>query len=139
MDVKVTLLDGMHLEGTASSGHKVFLDSSEAAGGKNEGFRPTELLAVGTAGCTAMDVASIMRKKKVDFTSFEVRIHVESETASHPHVFKTMRFEYIVTGRNIVRKDVERAVQLSEEKYCPAIAMMRKSAEMSSIVTINQI
>lgn len=139
MDARVKLIDGMHFEASASSGHTVALDSSEAVGGRNLGFRPTELIAMGTAGCTSMDVISILRKKKVDLRDFEVRVHVESQTDGHPKVFTSMHFEYVVTGKDIVRADVERAVELSETKYCQGIAMMRKTAEISSEITIIEV
>jgi len=136
MDVKVTWDQEMALNGTADSGHGVRLDSSEGAGGHNTGFRPTELIAIGTAGCTSMDVLSILRKKKVPFTAFECKVHVESVKDQHPHVFELMEFEYILTGKGINLADVERAVQLSEGKYCQGIAMMRKTAEIRSKITI---
>ena len=136
MDVKVTWKQEMAFTGTADSGHEVMLDSAEGSGGHNTGFRPMELMALGTAGCTSMDVLSILSKKKVPFTAFECKVHVESVQDAHPHVFKLMEFEYIVTGKGIDRADVERAVQLSEEKYCQGIAMMRKTAEIRSRITI---
>ncbi|HNT53830.1 MAG TPA: OsmC family protein [Anaerolineaceae bacterium] len=138
MEAKVTWQGGMAFEATATTGFKVVMDSSAEAGGQNSGFRPTELLAMGTLGCTGMDVISILRKKKVDFTDFEVRVIVQS-ASEHPHVFTDMAFEYIVTGRSINRKDVERAVELSETKYCQCIAMMSKTANISSIITIREL
>jgi putative redox protein len=95
-----------------------------------------ELMALGTAGCTSMDVLSILSKKKVPFTAYECKVHVESVQDKHPHVFKLMEFEYIVTGKGINSADVERAVQLSQDKYCQGIAMMRKTAEIRSRITI---
>ena len=136
MDVKVTWKQEMAFTGTADSGHEVMLDSAEGSGGHNTGFRPMELMALGTAGCTSMDVLSILSKKKVPFTAYECKVHVESVQDKHPHVFKLMEIEYIVTGKGIDRADVERAVQLSEEKYCQGIAMMRKTAEIRSRITI---
>lgn len=136
MDAKITWKQDMALTGTATSGHEVSLDSSEAAGGHNTGFRPTELIALGAAGCSSMDVLSILRKKKVPFSAFECKVHVESVQDEHPHVFKLMEFEYILTGKGINPADVERAVQLSEGKYCQGIAMMRKTAEIRSKITI---
>ena len=93
-------------------------------------------MAIGAASCSSMDVLSILRKKKVPFTAYECKVHVESVKDQRPFVFKLMEFEYIVTGTGINRADVERAVQLSEEKYCQGIAMMRKSAEIRSKITI---
>ena len=136
MDVKLTWKQDMAFSGTAESGHELTLDSSEGSGGHNTGFRPMELMALGTAGCSSMDVVSILRKKKVPFTAFECKVHVESVKDQHPHVFELMEFEYIVTGKEINLADVERAVQLSQDKYCQGIAMMRKTAEIRSKVTI---
>lgn len=136
MDAKVTWNQDMAFTATATSGHLVPLDASEASGGQNTGFRPTELIAIGAAGCSSMDVISILRKKKVPFTTFECKVHVESVRDQHPHVFELMEFEYILTGQGINLADVQRAVQLSEEKYCQGIAMMRKTAEIRSKITI---
>ncbi len=136
MDAKLTWKQDMALTATATSGHEVALDAAESSGGQNTGFRPTELIAIGAAGCSSMDVISILRKKKVPFSAFECKVHVESVQDQHPHVFKLMEFEYILTGKGINLADVERAVQLSEEKYCQGIAMMRKTAEIRSKITI---
>lgn len=136
MDVKVTMIQGIALTATADSGHEVKLDAAEGYGGHNIGFRPMELMAIGAASCSSMDVLSIIRKKKVPFTAYECKVHVESVKDQQPYVFKLMEFEYIVTGKGINRADVERAVQLSEDKYCQGIAMMRKTAEIRTKITI---
>jgi len=136
MDVKLIWKEGMELTGYSESGHTVTMDASEKSGGQNNGSRPTELLAIGTAGCASMDVLSILRKKKVNFTGYECRVKVKTYQEDHPHVFTKMHFEYIVTGKDIQRKDVERAVQLAEEKYCQAIAMMSKTAKIEHTITI---
>ena len=136
MDVKVTWNQEMVFTGTASSGNELPLDTSISSSGQYNGFSPMELLAIGTAGCSSMDVVSILRKKKVPFTAYECKVHVESVQDQHPNVFKLMEFEYILTGKGINQVDVERAVQLSEEKYCQGIAMMRKTAEIRSKITI---
>lgn len=136
MDVKVSWNEGMEFTGHAETGHTVIMDASEAGGGQNKGFRPTALIALGAAGCSSMDVLSILRKKKVNFTAYEVKVNVESYQEDHPHVFTKMHFEYIITGKDIQRKDVERAVELSENKYCQGIAMMKKTAEVTHTITI---
>ena len=135
MDAKVTWKGDMTFEATATTGFKVVMDSSVNGGGHDGGFRPTELLAMGTLGCSGMDVISILRKKKVDFTDIEIKVNVKSDD-EHPMVFTEMDFEYIVTGRNVRREDVARAVELSETKYCQCIAMMAKSAKITSSITI---
>ncbi|MEL7625918.1 MAG: OsmC family protein [Anaerolineaceae bacterium] len=135
MDVKVVWKEDMELTGYTEGDHTVTLDASEESGGHNKGPLPIALLALGTAGCASLDVISVMRKKKVNFTAYECRVNVESRE-EHPRVFTKMHFEYIVTGKDIQRKDVERSVQLAEEKYCQAIAMMSKTAEIVHTITI---
>lgn len=138
MDAKTTWLGDMRLEGTADTGFKLNIDSPADPAHAPGGFKPTELLAIGACGCTSMDVISILKKKKVNFTGLEVKVHVVSETETHPHVFKQMDFEYIITGKQIQREDVERAVQLSETKYCQCIAMLGKTAKINHTITINE-
>ena len=83
MDAKVTLQGGMKFLGVADSGNEMPLDAGELQGGSGEGARPMELLAIGVAGCTAMDVISILRKKKQDVSGFEVKVHVD-RSEQHP-------------------------------------------------------
>ncbi len=135
MDAKVIWKDRMSFEGTSDSGFKVALGTTPEVGGDDDGFRPLELLAVGLAGCTAMDVISILTKKRQEVTSFEVKVHADRQE-EHPKVFTHITIEYIVSGNNIVRDAVERAVQLSAEKYCPAQAMFAKIVPIDLIITI---
>ncbi|NLB70745.1 MAG: OsmC family protein [Chloroflexi bacterium] len=135
MDLSVVWQGEMELTGYLEGGHTLTIDASEESGGHNKGPLPIALVAVGTAGCASLDVVSILRKKKVNFTGYECKLHVERRE-EHPRVFTKMHFEYIVTGTDIKRKDVERAVQLAEEKYCQAIAMMSKTAEIVHTITI---
>jgi len=135
MDVSVVWKEGMELTAYTEGGHSLTIDASEASGGHNKGPVPIAFLAIGTAGCASLDVIAILRKKKVDFSAYECKVKVESRQ-EHPHVFTKMHFEYIVTGKNIQLKDVERSVQLTEDKYCQAIAMMSKTAEIVHTITI---
>ena len=135
MNGKVTWQGELNFAGVADSGFPVKMDTIPATGGHDSGVRPTELLALGIAGCTGMDVISILRKKRVEVSAFEVRVNVQ-RAEEHPKVFTHIAIEYLVTGKGINQVDVERAVQLSEEKYCPAIAMFRQVAEMSHSITI---
>lgn len=126
MDVKVVWDHGLSFSGTADSGFTLPLGAARSAGGEDDGFRPMELIALGLAGCTAMDVISILLKKRQQVTGFEVRVHAE-RTAEHPRVFTDIVIEYIVRGRGIDPAAVERAIELSETKYCPAQAMLAKA------------
>jgi putative redox protein len=129
MDAKVTWKEGLHFTGTADSGFEVPLGADQASGGANDGFRPLELMAVSLAGCTAMDVVSILRKKQQDVTAFEVKVHV-NRAEEHPKVFTHTLITYIITGHAIDEAAVRRAIELSATKYCPAQAMLGKVAPM---------
>ncbi len=94
-----------------------------------------ELIAIGLAGCTGMDVISILSKKKQKVTRFEVQVHAEKST-EHPKVFTRIEVEYIVEGEEIDRIAVERAVELSVTKYCPAQAMLMKAVPITHKITI---
>jgi len=125
MDAKVTWDHGMTFSGTADTGFLVPLGASPSVGGENDGFRPMELMAVSLAGCTAMDVISIIRKKRQDVTAYEVKVHAD-QADTHPHVFTQSLITYEVTGREIDEASVLRAIQLSAERYCPAQGMLDK-------------
>jgi len=135
MDAKVTWKNNMSFVGTANSGFKVDLGTTPELGGADDGFRPMELMAISLAGCTAMDVISILAKKRQEFSAFEVEVHAE-RAQDHPKIFTQILIEYIVTGKNIDQAAVERAVELSETKYCPAQAMLKASAPISHKITI---
>jgi putative redox protein len=135
MEAKVVWNEGLAFTGTADSGFTVRLDSKKEVGGSDSGLRPTELVAIGTAGCTAMDVISILQKKRQQVSAFEVRVHaIRSE--DHPRKFLKMTIEYIVAGTDIDPAAVERAVQLSEEKYCAVIATLRGNVEIDHKIVI---
>lgn len=135
MEAKVVWNEGLVFTGVANSGFPVRMDSKIEAGGSDSGVRPIELMAIGTAGCTAMDVISILQKKRQQVTAFEVRVHAE-RAAEHPRKILRMTLEYIVTGINIDPAAVERAVQLSEEKYCSSIATLRGNVEFDRKIVI---
>ena len=135
MEASVTWQGNMTFTGTASTGFTVPLGTDPAVGGDNDGFRPLELMAVSLAGCTAMDVISILRKKRQDVTAFEVRVSTE-RADEHPRVFTRMMVEYIFTGRNLDAKAIERAIELSEKTYCPAQGMLAKAAPIEHTYTI---
>ena len=129
MDAKVVWDHGLTFTGTADTGFQVPLGADPSVGGDNDGFRPMELMALSLAGCTAMDVISILLKKRQQVTKFEVI--VRSDRASeHPRVFTRMNIDYFIEGKEIDSTAVERAIELSVEKYCPAQAMLREAVEL---------
>ncbi|NPV85610.1 MAG: osmotically inducible protein OsmC [Anaerolineae bacterium] len=135
MEAKVTWKRGLSFTGSAESGFSVPLDAATEHGGNNEGFRPMEILLVGLAGCTAMDVISILQKKRQEVTSFEVLVHAE-RAEEHPRVFTHIVIEYVVGGKQISQEAVERAVELSENRYCPAQAMLSKAVQIDHKISI---
>jgi putative redox protein len=126
MSASAVLLDGMTFRGSAGSGHELLMDSSPETGGANHGFRPVELLIVGLAGCTGMDVISILRKMRQDVTAYEVKVAGERQDA-HPRIFTSIVVTHVVTGRGLNPDNVARAVELSATRYCPASATISKA------------
>lgn len=113
------------------------LDADQSVGGHDRGFRPLELLLIGLAGCTAMDAISILRKKQQAVTAFEVEVQgVQAE--GHPKYYTDIAITYRVTGHDVDPKAVARAIELSETKYCPATAMLREKARLTSRYEILQ-
>src|SRR5512143_3425043 len=121
MEAKVVWNGRMTFTGSSDSGFPVQLGTDPGVGGDNDGLRPMELIAIGLAGCTAMDVISILGKKRQEVVAFQPLVHAE-DAAEHPKVFTHVTIEYLIEGRNIDPAAVERAIELSATKYCPAQA-----------------
>jgi putative redox protein len=135
MEAKVVWKGKMSFDGSSESKFTLPLGTDPALGGNDDGFRPMELIGIGLAGCTGMDVISILQKKQQKVKNFEVQVHAEKST-EHPKVFTRIEVEYVVTGDNIDRLAVERAVELSVTKYCPAQAMLSKAVPITHKITI---
>lgn len=127
MSVQAMLETGMCFDVTTGSGHHVLLDASEHNGGQDRGPRPMEMLLVALATCASMDILSILRKKRQHITSYEVRVRGE-RADEHPKVFVEIVVEHILTGHAIKAEAVKRAIDLTEERYCGASAMLGKTA-----------
>jgi putative redox protein len=125
MEAKVHWQGRMTFTGSADSGFALQLGTDLAVGGDNDGVRPMELIAIGLAGCTAMDVIAILSKKHQDVTDFEVQVHA-GRAAEHPKVFTDATIEYLVTGHGLDEAALLRAIELSATRYCPAQAMLGK-------------
>jgi len=123
-EASVTWVENQRFNGRATSGHEIVVD-----GDKNGGNSPMELVLIGLCGCTAFDVASILRKKREPFTSLEVRAEAE-RAPQPPTVYTKIKLIYRV-ARNVSKKAVEDAVKLSEEKYCSVAAMLKQTAELT--------
>jgi len=125
MNAKVDWKGRMSFTGSADSGFEIPLGSYPEVGGDNDGFRPMELMAVSLAGCTAMDVISILKKKRQEVSDFQVKVETE-RADQHPKVFTSAVIEYHVAGKDISENAVTRAIELSADAYCPAQAMIGK-------------
>jgi len=114
----------------SGSDHDIICDASKIHGGDNSGPRPMELLLFALAGCTGMDVAMFLGKKKRDLQEMKIAAH-GSRAATHPHVFESITLEYILTGSDITDADIQWAVDLSLQKYCSVAGMLGKICKIN--------
>ncbi len=138
MKQKITLdfLGGMAFE-TELNGHKLYLDATEAVGGKDIGPRPKGLMMVALAGCTGMDVVSILQKMRVEYDSLNV--DVEGETAEeHPKKYTSMKIIYRFKGKNLPMEKIKKAVDLSRERYCGVSANYSESFPVTHEIIIEE-
>jgi putative redox protein len=135
MTVRATLETGMRFDVETGSGHHVILDAAEHNGGQNSGPQPMEMLLVALAGCSGMDILTILRKKRQDISGYELRIH-GMRAEEHPKVYLDITLEHIFSGHNIRPEAVERAIELTEERYCGASAMFGKTATIRHTFSI---
>ncbi|MFN0073999.1 MAG: OsmC family protein [Chloroflexota bacterium] len=135
--VSATLLEanGMAFTAETASGHRLTLDASAEHGGQGHGPSPMELLLVSLAGCTGMDVISLLRKMRQDVTGYEVRVS-GLPASEHPRIYTDVDVEHIVTGRALNRVKVERAVELSATRYCPVSATLSGVGEVRHRATL---
>jgi putative redox protein len=135
MDAKVTWKGKMAFTGTAHEGFDIPIDTRVESGGDGSGTSPMELVLIGLAGCTAMDVIDIMRKKKQDVTACEVRVHGD-RADDYPRVFNHITVEYVLTGHNLDLAAANRSVELSVTRYCSVQAMLSKTAQIERKITL---
>ena len=111
-------------------GHKVTVDADESVGGEDSGPRPKPLLLVALAGCTGMDVVSILKKMQVPFEGLNIMVEA-NQTEEHPKHYDAMKVIYEFKGKNLPLEKLKKAVELSEERYCGVNAMFKKAVNMS--------
>jgi len=119
----------MQFVARSDSGHAIVMDASEEVGGHNTGPRPMEVMLMGILGCTAMDVISILKKKRQPITGLKIFATTE-RNPEHPKYYTKIHLEYVAYG-DVELEALERSAQLSEEKYCSAIATVRGKAEVT--------
>jgi putative redox protein len=129
MKATVQWKENMTFIGTPDSGFPVQMDADASFGGTNQGVRPMEMVALGLAACTGMDVLSILRKKRQQVTRFEVRVNAP-RSVEPPNVFTSALITYVVTGTNVEKAAVLRSIELSMTKYCPVQVMLAQAFPM---------
>lgn len=117
IEAKVKWAGGLKFEGTSAFGHPIATDGSKKAGGNEDGYKPTELVLFGLAGCTGIDVVRILEKMRQELNDLEIEIQ-GSQPEEYPKPFNRITVKYTFTGKNLDRKKVEKAIELSEGKYC---------------------
>jgi len=129
---------GLRLTGKSGNGSEIVLDhllpgegGLEQSESEEAGPRPLELLLLGLAGCTAMDVVSILRKKRQPFTGLQVKVSAE-RAGEHPKVYTKIHLEFVVQGQGVKPQAVARAIELSQTTYCPAAAMLGKAVDITT-------
>lgn len=133
---QLTWVEGMQFVGRAdASGVAVVLDGAAAHGGLGSGIRPMEMVLIGLAGCTAMDVISILQKKRQEVTSFRMNLKGHRAT-EHPKRYTRIEIEYVLKGRNLSEEAVARSIELSQTKYCSVSASL--NAEISYTYRLEQ-
>ena len=118
---------GITFLGKTDSNHWIAMDGPEDFGGNNAGIRPKELLMLALGGCTGSDVVSILKKKRVKLEDFEMNITAEV-AEEHPQVFTKFHVEYVFYGKDLPVNDIERAIDLSQDKYCSVTKMLEKAS-----------
>ena len=115
---------------TEGTNHWITIDGPDNFGGSNAAMRPKELLLISLAGCSSADVITILQKKKVKLDDYKINISAQS-TETHPKVYTSINLEYVFIGKDIKEKDVERAIELSQNTYCGVTAMLQNSIEIT--------
>jgi len=127
---KVELIEGVNFRLSSGTGHVTECDGPAQEGGKNAGMRPMEMVLLGMGGCTAFDVANILRKRRHEPSLLEIEMQAQ-RADDVPKVFTHIHLKYRVQGTNITEREVERAIELSLDKYCSATRMLAETADIT--------
>ena len=134
--IKAQWLNDLSFEAEVD-GHKIYMDTAEEHGGKNMGPRPKLMMMVALAGCTGMDVASILKKMKENVEDLSVEVQGDI-TEDHPKRFEGMKVIYRVKGKGVSLKNVEKAVELSSKKYCGVSANYKEAFDIAHEIIIEE-
>ncbi|HZR02511.1 MAG TPA: OsmC family protein [Burkholderiales bacterium] len=130
MKIRIKWVEGVSFLAETESTHAILMDGPVEGGGRNLGPRPMETVLAGTGGCTAYDVITILRKARQEVADCWIEIDAD-RADKDPRVFTRIHFHFVVIGTKVDPKHVERAIQLSAEKYCSASIMLGKTASIS--------
>ena len=130
MKARVKWVEQVSFLGETESGHAVLMDGSPAAGGRNLGPRPMEMLLLGAGGCTSFDVVAILKKSRQAISDCHVELEAE-RAGTDPKVFTKIHMHFVVKGKDIKPEAVEKAIKLSAEKYCSASIMLGATAAIT--------
>jgi len=135
MEAKVKWVKGLQFVGESGTNHQIVMDADDNYGGTNKGMRPMEMLLVAIGGCTGMDVASILQKKRQQLNGIEIRV-TGTNAETYPQKFTGIELEYIITGKDISEAAVKKAIESSMEKYCSVKATLEGVAKINYRYTI---
>ena len=130
----------VHLEATNEDGNKVQIDGAPKIGGENLGVRPMQLLLMGLGGCSSMDILSILEKQKVELDDFNIEVDSERDTENTPSLFTDIHVRFTFKGKDLdaKMKKIERAVNLSMDKYCSVTRILEKTAKITHEIVIEK-
>ena len=127
MNISVKWIDGMLMVGKSDSGHAIVMDGPPEIGGENLGVRPMEMLLLGMAGCTMIDVVSTLEKMRENISDCQAKVSADRDE-DYPKVFTNIHVHFILRGKQLNPSKVDKAIKLSAEKYCSASIMLGKTA-----------
>jgi len=137
MKIKMNWTGGMQFEGKSAFGHTIKTDTAEEHGGNADGYKPTELLLYGIAGCTGVDVVRLMKKQRQKMTSLEIEV-IAHQNDDYPKPFHTFEVKYIATGKNLEEKRLKKAIDMSEGKYCVVSQTVQEPAKVTTSYEIKE-
>ena len=137
MKTQIKWMQDVSFKGKSESGHEVILDGPEELGGEGLGMRPMEMMLIGMGGCTSFDVVTILKRSRQQLTGCIAEIEAVRADAI-PKVFTSIHIHFLIKGIDLQKKAVERAVELSANKYCSATIMLGKSVKITHDFVINE-
>ncbi|HDL02686.1 MAG TPA: OsmC family peroxiredoxin [candidate division Zixibacteria bacterium] len=135
VEAKLKWAGGVKFDGISAFGLPISIDGTKKTGGTEQGYKPTQLVMYGLAGCTGVDVVIILKKMRQELTGLEVEVKA-SQPDEYPKPFNRIDIKYTLRGKNLDRSKVERAIKLSEEKYCAVSLTMKGVAKIETSIEI---